>query len=67
LIGLVMGSATTMAISRFVASFLHGIKANDAWNPGMAAGILTVVPLLAGLLPARRASWTDPVKALREE
>ena len=53
--------------TRFVASFLYGIKSNDPWTLSLAAGVLALVATLAGFLPAHRASRLDPMIALREE
>lgn len=66
-IGLVVGVPAALALGRLVASQLYGIEAHD---PGVAAVTITVlaaVGALAGLIPARRASRTDPVLALRYE
>ncbi len=62
-IGLVVASGTT----RFVESFLYGMKANDPWTLFLAAAVLAFAALLAGFLPARRASRLDPMTALRDE
>jgi predicted permease len=67
LIGVVIGIAAAYGLSRFIASFLFGVKALD---PIVFAGIpvlLTAVALLAVWLPARRASRVDPVIALRTQ
>jgi ABC-type antimicrobial peptide transport system permease subunit len=56
-----------LALGRFVATQLYGIKVND---PGIvAAGIvvLIVVAGLAGFIPANRASRIDPILALPYE
>jgi ABC-type antimicrobial peptide transport system permease subunit len=66
-IGLVIGLGAAMATTRFVASFLYGIKSNDPWTLSLAAGVLALVAALAGFLPALRASRLDPMTALREE
>jgi ABC-type antimicrobial peptide transport system permease subunit len=66
-IGLAIGLGAALATTRLIASFLYGIKSNDAATLFLAAAILTLVAALAGYLPARRASRLDPMVALREE
>jgi putative ABC transport system permease protein len=66
-IGLAIGLGAALATTRFVASFLYGLTPNDPWVLALAALILATVALLAGYLPARRASRLDPMTALREE
>ncbi len=66
-VGLVIGLVAALATTRFVASFLYGIKSNDPWLVSLAALVLALVAALAGFLPARRASRLDPMAALREE
>jgi len=58
---------TALATSRFIASFLFGIEANDARALAGAVGILLTAALVAGYGPARRASRVDPIVALRHE
>jgi ABC-type antimicrobial peptide transport system permease subunit len=43
------------------------MKPNDPWTLSLAAGVLALVAVLAGFLPARRASRLDPMSALRDE
>ena len=66
-IGLAIGLAATIGATRFVASFLYGVKANDPWTISLASAMLAAVAAVAGFLPARRASRLDPMNALREE
>jgi putative ABC transport system permease protein len=66
-VGLAIGLGAAAATTRFVESFLYGMKPNDPWTLSLAAVALAVVAALAGFLPARRASRLDPMTALREE
>jgi putative ABC transport system permease protein len=66
-IGLVIGLGAAIGTTRFVESFLYGMKPNDPWTLSLSAGVLALVAALAGFLPARRASRLDPMAALREE
>jgi putative ABC transport system permease protein len=66
-VGLIVGFGTALATTRLVASFLYGLQPNDPWTLGIASVILVVVAAIAGFLPARRASYLDPMAALREE
>ncbi|HEV8144734.1 MAG TPA: ABC transporter permease [Bryobacteraceae bacterium] len=65
--GLTLGIAAAMASTRLLEGFLYGITARDPWTLSLAGAVLASVALLAGYLPARRASRVDPMVALREE
>jgi len=65
--GLALGTAGALAGSQYVASFLYGIKPRDPVALGAAVAILLATALLAGYMPARRASRIDPMAALRHE
>ncbi len=64
-VGLLLGLSMALAGTRLVESFLYGVRPNDPVAFASAALLLAVVGLLANYLPARRASRTDPMVALR--
>jgi len=65
--GLAIGLATAIGTSKFVASFLYGMRANDPLALTLAVVTLVGAALLAGYLPARKAARIDPMTALRHE
>ena len=67
LVGVAIGVPVTLMGSRLVKSMLFGLGSLDWVSLAGAAGLLLAVTLLAGYLPARRASRVDPVVALRYE
>jgi putative ABC transport system permease protein len=66
-IGVAIGIPAAWAASRFVSSMLFGLTATDPLTIGAAAAVLIAAGLLAGFLPAWRASQVDPMVALRYE
>jgi predicted permease len=67
LLGLVIGVPTALFAARFVSSQLFGLQSADPAALISAAVVLTLVALLAGYFPARRASRVNPLTALRYE
>jgi len=65
--GVAIGIAVALSGARLIRSMLFGITPTDAFSLGTAAVILVAVALVAGFLPARRASLVDPMVALRHE
>ena len=65
--GLVVGTAATLALSRFMASVVHGVSTADPATFIAVALVLSAVGLVASYVPARRATRVDPVAALRAE
>jgi predicted permease len=69
--GLAIGLPVALAVSRVsqtvLQSLLYGVKPWDPFSLTAAACVLAIVALLAGFLPARRATRVDPMTALRNE
>ena len=66
-VGLLLGYGAARLTTRFVESFLFGLKPNDPLAIAAAIGILLAAALAAGYLPAWGASRIDPAAALRNE
>jgi predicted permease len=66
-VGLAIGVPAALGTSRLVESFLFGMKPNDPLAIMWAVAILVSATLVAGYMPARKASRIDPVTALRQE
>jgi macrolide transport system ATP-binding/permease protein len=65
--GLLVGLVAAYQTTAFLKSFLFGVKPNDPVAIGASVAILIACALLAGYLPAFRASRIDPMAALRNE
>ena len=66
-IGVAAGVGLSLWLVKYVASLLYGVQSRDPWTIVGAAASLAIVGLLAGWLPARRASRVDPTVALRTD
>jgi ABC-type antimicrobial peptide transport system permease subunit len=67
ILGLATGMIAALGLSRLIRQFLFGLHPNDAATIIIAAATLSVVALVAAVLPAHRASRLEPMNALRTE
>ncbi len=65
--GLAIGIPTALLCVRFVKSQLYNVSGEDVWVMAGAVLALALSACIAGLIPARRAASTDPMRALRVE
>jgi putative ABC transport system permease protein len=66
-IGLAIGIVAAFALGRLIASQLYQVSAHNPALLGGATVLLAAIALLACLLPARRATFVNPIDALRAE
>jgi len=67
LAGMALGTAASLALTRFISSLLFEVSPVDGPTFLIIASVLTAVALVASILPARRAANLDPITVLREE
>jgi putative ABC transport system permease protein len=67
LVGLGIGVAGALIVTRWMSSVLFGVKPTDPFTFAVVAFVLGTVAFLASYIPARRAMRVDPMVALRYE
>lgn len=67
LIGIVLGAIASFAMARAITSLLFAVQPNDPPTFTSTIFLLTVVAIMAGYVPARRASRINPLIALRND
>jgi putative ABC transport system permease protein len=65
--GAVVGLAASFALGRVIQDQLFGVTLLDPYTLAAVVGVLLLSAVIAGVLPARRASNADPAQALRAE
>ncbi len=66
-LGLAVGLPLALGATRWLKSFLFGVREIDPMAISAAVLLIFALALLAGYLPARRAARIDPMRALRHE
>jgi ABC-type antimicrobial peptide transport system permease subunit len=67
LAGIAVGLPTAWIASSLLKTRLFGLTPHDPWSIGLSVVATLLVTMLAGYIPARRASRVDPMVALRYE
>jgi putative ABC transport system permease protein len=64
-LGIVIGTAGAVAVTRYMSTLLFGVKPIDVVTFAAVGAVLALVVLIACVVPARRAAKIDPLEALK--
>jgi ABC-type antimicrobial peptide transport system permease subunit len=65
LIGIAVGAVMSLIVASLISAMLFNTAPTDPATFAVMVALLTVVAVLAGYIPARRASRVNPMVALR--
>jgi len=66
-LGIAIGTAAAVALTRLISGMLYGVKATDPLTFASVAVVLFGAALAASFMPARRATRISPLATLRSE
>ena len=66
-VGIIIGAGSALLLTRLLAAVLYGVEPGDPVTFVSVAGLLGVIALVAGYIPACRATRVDAIAALRAE
>ena len=64
--GILFGTVAALALTRFLGGLLYNVSSHDPFVFGSALAVMAITAISACLLPAWRASRTDPARVLRD-
>ncbi|MBO0862985.1 MAG: ABC transporter permease [Chloracidobacterium sp.] len=67
LIGVAIGLAGALGLTRFLSGLLYGVKPGDPLTIVAVSALLIAVALLASYIPARQAAKVNPMSALKQD
>jgi ABC-type antimicrobial peptide transport system permease subunit len=67
LLGAVVGIVVAIALGRLLTTLIYGVRATDLATFVIVSVLLVTAGLCASVVPAYRATRTDPLKILRDE
>jgi predicted permease len=67
LVGVAIGLAAALALSRLISSLIFGVRPTDPLTFSAVAVLLVAVGIVANIVPAYRATRIEPVRTLRDE
>jgi ABC-type antimicrobial peptide transport system permease subunit len=67
LVGIVVGTIGAIGAGRVLAGLVDGVRPTEVSTVALVISLLVIAALVAGFVPARRASLVDTVAALRRE
>ena len=65
--GILIGIGGAYALSNLTASLLYGVSPSDPVTYAAVAGVITLVAVVACIVPTRRATRVDPLEAIRAD